>query len=216
MIYGNHLLDQSETIAAQMQAHLQAQTCHADVLALAVSSWGPVNQAGALAQSGTFGATSAVLVVSGHDLYDVPGPEATLVPYRLTSPYGAIHDALVAVYERHLRAPPPADTRPLSERAAASYAALESIAARFAAQNIPFHLLYHPSTQERAGQAHPGRDGFASWAAAHGIPLQDLGALTEPELAQTGYRDAIHPNATGAAALARAIADHLQAELNCP
>ena len=56
VIYGNHFLDQSETIALQMIDRLRATPrlsgCTLRVMPAAASSWGPVNQAAYLADLG--------------------------------------------------------------------------------------------------------------------------------------------------------------------
>ncbi|MBF9036857.1 SGNH/GDSL hydrolase family protein, partial [Rhodobacterales bacterium HKCCE2091] len=78
VVYGGTELDQSETIAARLDAALAA--CGAQALPVAVSSWGPVNQAAWLRREGVQDARAAALVVSAHDLHDVPRPGETEVP----------------------------------------------------------------------------------------------------------------------------------------
>ncbi len=87
VVYGGHRIDQSETIAAQLAAGLGDDSflagCRPVVVPMAVSSWGPANQAAFLKRDGHFAAQVAAIVVSAHDLYDIPTGRIESIPYRL-------------------------------------------------------------------------------------------------------------------------------------
>lgn len=212
VVYGNHFLDQSQTIAARLSDRLSSQSCTIRALPIAASSWGPINQAAALKELGTFGASAAALVVSFHDLVDVPGHPAHILPYRLTPARTAIGDAATSVYERLLRPDPAPDPRPLAARASASLLAMDQMADQLKQANVQTWLVYHPTTGERAGRPHPSKASFLDWAARRNIPVLDL-TLAAPE---ASYRDQIHPDAAGAAAMARALAEVIGPAIACP
>lgn len=214
VIYGTHFLDQTETVAPQLEARLARLPglagCPILALPVAVSSWGPENQAAFLAREGTFGAQAAVLVVSAHDLYDVPEPSADILPYRLSPSWTAIGDALRIVAERLARPAPQGDAVPFEERARRSLAAAGRMAEQLAAAGIDPILAYHPTLAERTGQPTPERARWQAWAEARGLRFLDLGtAAPEPG----GYRDDIHPDAEGAARIAAALAGAVGADL---
>lgn len=215
VIYGTHFLDQDETIAAVLEARLAGVIrlggCRFLALPMAVSSWGPENAAAFLAREGTFGAVAAAVVVSAHDLYDVPRSASDILPYRLTGSHSAISDAVEIIRERLWRPQPEGTPVPPEASAARSLLALDAMLAQLQAAGIRPILVYHPTTAERAGEAaSPERARFRAWADAQGLRFLDLGtAIVLPD----GYRDTIHPDATGAARIAGALADTLADEI---
>ena len=149
VVYGAGL-DQDETLAAALERRLAAATgCAALALPLAASSWGPVNQRAALAKTGALGAEAAALVLSAHDLYDTPLPEADILPYRLARPWGALGDAAEIVAERLRQPRLHRSQSPPEARAAVSLAALDAIADQLAAAGIAPVVAYHPTRSER-------------------------------------------------------------------
>ena len=215
VVYGTNFLDQSETIAAVLENELATSANLADcrflVLPMAASSWGPENQAAFLAREGTFGAQAAAVVLSAHDLYDVIDSRPDILPYRLTGSRTAIGDAVEIVLERLWRPQPPDNPLPPEDRATRSLFALDAMLAQLDATGIRPIIVYHPTTPERASQVQaPENERFRDWAATHKLPFLDLGvAIAEPD----GYRDEIHPDATGAARIAAALNDTLTADL---
>lgn len=215
VVYGTHFLDQNATIAAVLERRLAGSPrlvgCTLLALPMAASSWGPENQAAFLAREGTFGAQAAAIVLSAHDLYDVPEFDTDILPYRLTESWTAIGDALRFGLER-LRQPqashPPL---PLETRAARSLAALDRMLAQLDAAGIWPVLVYHPTVPERAADVETHESArFRKWAETRGLRYLDLGSAI---VVQEGYRDAIHPDATGAALIADALAAALANEL---
>ncbi len=210
VIYGNHFLDQAQTIGVQMTARLAALpalgTCQPLVMAAAASSWGPVNQAAFLAETGTLDASLAMLVVSGHDLYDTPTDEGALIPYRLRPSYGALDDALQIATERltrRFRERAPAD--PIETRRAQTLEAMERIHRQLTDDSIPMILLYHPTVPERQNGPRREQAVFRDWAGTRGVAFA---SLADADLDGDGlYRDHIHPAAPGAAVIAGFLAD---------
>lgn len=207
VVYGGHHLDQSETIAARMVEDFAGMTgfagCRPVVLPVAVSSWGPPNQAAFLARDGLHDADVAALVVSAHDLRDVPNAGVD-VPYRLSASRSAIGDAFEAAWSRYRGEPasPPSLTQ--DERLAAGLAALQQMADQLAGAGVPLVVAYHPTTVELAGGAQADadradRDRLRGWSADNGLTFVDL---SEGRARPDGYDDVIHPNVIGAARLA--------------
>ncbi|WP_120503787.1 hypothetical protein [Sulfitobacter mediterraneus] len=215
VVYGGHFLDQTETISAQLRRAFEADPdldgCVIRVLPMAVSSWGPINQAAFLAERGTFGSSVAGIVVSAHDLYDVPQTASDILPYRQTPSWSAIGDAVQAVIERRQQAAyAGADLAPLEERERQSLEALDRMAMMLRDQGVHPFLIYHPTQQERGGTVKPAKARFAQWSRSQDISLIDLGDVRM----QVGdYRDDIHPAAPGAGRIARHLAPVLATAL---
>lgn len=215
VIYGNHFIDQSDTIAARLRLELSPTPyCPVIIMPAAASSWGPVNQAAFLADVGTLDADMAIFLLSSHDLYDTPSFEDHVIPYRLTPSFGALHDAAQIVWERWApgrRVDRPRD--PIDLRRRQTIAALDRIDAQLAKAGIRMVLVYHPTRRELENGLHSQADEFASWAREKGHRFE---ALTD-HLSSTQYRDGIHPNAAGAAQIASRFYDLTQDVIHaCP
>ena len=102
IVYGNHHIDQDETIVSNLDAIL-AKECGRtvfSVLSVAVSSWGPKNILEYIKKRGLYEGDVFFLVLSSHDIYDFPTFNSDLIPYRLEKSYGAAHDLFLTVYNR--------------------------------------------------------------------------------------------------------------------
>ncbi len=210
VVYGNHFLDQEETIAFRLSAMLSSPACTVRVIPMAVSSWGPVNQAAAFARHGTFGATEIAIVLSAHDLVDTPRLNGSIVPYRLSPPVGAIGDFIEAILERLPPTTPPGTAVLFEEHARASLEALDTIRDRVHAQGARLLFVYNATTSERLnGTSDMGLRLF-DWAAQNSVKTLDLG--TVPDIT---YRDSIHPDNNGAERIARTLAEIYSGRLVC-
>lgn len=219
VVYGGHFLGQSQIISEQMNnlfaADRRFAACSVRVLPMAVSSWGPVNQAAFLQKKGTFGATTAGIVVSAHDLYDVPLSNSDILPYRTKPSRTAIGDLAQAVLERVMRTwGTTEDTQPFEVKAALSLAALDDMVDVLRDQNLDPVLIYHPTVSERGGDISAEQDRFLAWSQTRGVAFFDLGFL---EFGQNDYRDDIHPTAIGAERIAQALTPFMANRLaRCP
>ena len=210
VVYGNHFLDQSETIALRLSAMLSTESCTVQVVPMAVSSWGPVNQAAALKRHGDFGAEAVAIVLSAHDLFDIPQPEGSLVPYRLSRPIGAIGDAVEAVLERYFPPARPSFNVSSEARREMTLTALDEIAETTRRSGQDLLMVYNATTFERdAGRLDQGQV-LMDWAQERAVASLDLGMV--PGI---GYRDHIHPNAEGAHSIAQVLADKYRGRLVC-
>lgn len=216
VVYGNHFLDQSETISARMTMALREmphlEGCDPVVLPAAVSSWGPVNQAAFLAREGTFGADSVGIIVSAHDLYDVPRHGTSIVPYRTSAPVGAIGDAVEAVLERVFPKTVTSPPQPAEIRADQTLAALADMVTQFQRHGVSPILFYHPTILERENALRPEAAIFETWARSNSVRFVNLESVP---VRQDDYRDDIHPNADGAKKLSIALVEHLAMTLSC-
>ena len=208
VVYGNHSLDQDETIAAALTRRLATSDelagCRPLVMPAAVASWGPVNQLGYLRRTGSLGAAISLIVVSAHDLYDVPEPRSDLLPYRLRPSWGAIGDVLTEIAERLHRRLAAGPQAPLETRAAESLAALGEMVDLLDTASAPPVLVYHPTRSELAGSRRAVElEVFAEWARSRDIPFVDLATVAS---GPDGYRDDIHPDAAGAARIVEELA----------
>ncbi len=215
VIYGGHFLDQTETISAQLDQILGQEErfaeCTIRVLPISASSWGPVNQTAALQKYGTFGATAVGIVVSAHDLSDVPNTLPDILPYRTTASITAIGDAVQILLERFwLPTKSEGASQPFAVRAHLSLSALDRAADLLHSQSVSLILIYHPTMTERRGQVRTEREVFWDWSKTRSVPFVDLGSIP---MVDTDYRDDIHPAATGARRIAQAIAPIMGANI---
>lgn len=210
IVYGNHFLDQDETIAPLLSTILSSSECKVRVIPMAVSSWGPVNQAAALELYGTFGASEVVLVLSAHDLVDTPTHNGSLVPYRLSPPLGAIGDFVEAVIERLFPPVAPKTPLPFEERVQASLAALDTILEHTEFANADLLLVYNADVHERVSGISDLGLSFFHWADSQNIETLNLGMVPG-----VTYRDTIHPDANGTAHIAQTLARKFSGLLKC-
>lgn len=210
LIYGDHHLDQSETIAARLEAALAADQrmagCAPLAMAAAASSWGPANEAAFLRRVGTQGAEAATILLSAHDLHDTPLHRPDMAHYRTAPSASAITDFLTALLSRLRPAPP--NPQPEAIRAEITLAALNDMADRLAAAGLAPLISYMPAAEEPPDE--PARAVFANWAASRGLEFMDL---REVMAAAGAYQDRLHPSAAGAKAVAAALAPRLLASL---
>jgi hypothetical protein len=208
VVYGNHFLDQEETITLRLKGYLENDQrfagCTFVTMPAAASSWGPVNQAAFVAETGTLDADLALHIVSAHDLYDTPGgKDSSLIPYRTRRSFGALEDALQIAVERAKRRflSGPSNVTPPEERRAETLAAMNRLLGQLQSQSVPLILIYHPTVPEQRNGLRFAHAQFAEWARSEDIPFLSLTNenLGDPNM----YRDDIHPAAQGADFIAR-------------
>lgn len=102
VVYGNHHVDQSETIAHYLTRSLNAENSQGSfsVVSAAASSWGPENMFEYLKDRGLYDSDLMFLVLSTHDMVDFPTFESAVIPYRINKNVAAIDDITYAVFNR--------------------------------------------------------------------------------------------------------------------
>lgn len=212
VVYGGHFLDQEETIAYRMEAMLAEQGCAVRVLPVAVSSWGPDNLRGYLSKYGTHKADWTILLVSAHDLYDVPQEASQILPYRTRSAWFAFEDAMLAVHERLWPVAKQRKPRSIEDRQAITMIAMAEITALLREAGSGMSLVYHPTVPERENGVYPQAQVFADWARNRRVPFFDLGNVA---VRDADYRDDIHPTSSGADEIARALVGYAKTRSIC-
>ena len=203
VMHGGALTDQQELATTLLAAQLDVAVGN-----VSADSWGPINLLAYGQKFGFFGADVVVLVLNGPDASDARQwvPVVGEHPrFPTSAPVLALQEGLVRYLPRYLpqfRAQPPqpprAATTPV-ERATGSVAP-EAIAA--IAELVQ---LGRASGARVAIALHPMRDGDAMPAryAALSQVARETGATVIPlEIPVAGYRDEIHLNALGQAAIA--------------
>jgi hypothetical protein len=203
VVYGEHQVDQSQTLAALWQQSLRSREGQGGpwlVSAAAVSSWGPANELAYLQAAGPFQAERAVLVVSSHDLWDAPTGLDSDLPYRQQAPWGALHDLALALWERRVRAAAPA-AAPAAQptELAALRRLMDFLVARHGQLWVVFHPAHH-ELQAPAGslgaQAEQQVAQLAAQAGARFASAQAPYAAAQQQ-GLAVYRDGLHLTAQG-------------------
>jgi len=102
VVYGEHTLDQTQTIAFLLNEQLKQEFGDEAIVvgSIAASSWGPANMLAFYQRFGPFAGNTAFLVLSSHDRSDIPYMTRRLTPYRVMEPTSALHDFLQSAGER--------------------------------------------------------------------------------------------------------------------
>lgn len=102
VVYGNHHVDQTETIAYFLSQSLNEQNPQDiySVISAAASSWGPKNMLEYLKGRGLYQSDLVFLVLSSHDIFDFPSFDRAVIPYRVDKNVAATDDIIYAVYNR--------------------------------------------------------------------------------------------------------------------
>jgi hypothetical protein len=219
VIYGNHDVDQTATVPSQLQSLLRRSSRNPNLIvnSIAASSWGPENILMFCRRFGQFPAKAAVLVLSSHDRFDLPGQDPDLIPYRLHDPHGALDDVFTAVIElarRKFMPRPPAVHVTFEERRRLVEEALDELLRLLKKQHGHVLLVYHATRQEAESADREAETYFAARAAALGTSfrstLQAYGSAYA--LNKAPHEDHIHLNEHGASLLASLIAEVHEAE----
>lgn len=102
VVYGNHHVDQSETIASYMTQSLNEgnRSGQYSVISAAAASWGPKNMLEYMKERGIYQSDLVFLVLSTHDIFDFPTFDEAVIPYRLHKNFAATDDLIYAIYNR--------------------------------------------------------------------------------------------------------------------
>ena len=218
VVYGNHDIDQAQTVARRLQVRLHGLAGHSalTVNAIAASSWGPENLLGYLAKFGEFPAQAGVLVLSSHDLVDVPDAANDVIPYRIEPTYGAIHDIALSGIE-HAWSASHRDKSSLSyaQKLVRTAQAIDRLILQLRSHHRTLVLVFHPTRDELHAAGRPDAERTLSLIAArHAIAFLSL-VDTYRAAEQQGvdvYQDAIHLAPHGAVVLANRLFDAVVAD----
>lgn len=204
-------LDQADIATSLLEVSLPGRLGRpVRVMNISAGSWGPQNELAFLDEYGLFAADLAVVVVSTHDLDDVPIfsplPRIDTVPPSL---------AVVEAVERYVvpwwSSQGSADAMP--KPALPNYGALpalEALITRLCEANLRTRVLYHFTRPELTAERVPEVDVVRTLAEGRGATFEALASAFQ-EATRAGrepYRskDPIHTSAEGQRLLAQAIA----------
>lgn len=200
VVNGGAETDQSDLASEILRRSLTAGSWVGNVSA---GSWGPANMAAYLNRFGTFGADHILLVLSSHDLHDVPTfPDDLGVDFPVVRPTFAVEEALTRYLPRYLPSwlsPLGAPSQNVSEGAAKGDLEVRNLIALLKTSGVHFAVLLHPTVSELGSG--PNQDGKSL---RHLLETLDVNYIDmRRELLPSDYRDTIHLNAVGQKKYAR-------------
>jgi hypothetical protein len=215
VVYGN-LLDQADTPPAQLQQLLKTRGQDQRMLvnSIAASSWGPENLVEFYKRFGPFPGNTAWIVQNTGDMEDVIDPGKD-VPYRISSPYGALHDLALSTRRGvTLRVlPGKADPAGSQDRRRRADIALHALITALRADYAHVILVFHAARDEALGGSSDADAHFQAAAKEHAI-----GFISTIDLYGRAYRsnaaphyDDVHLNKDGARLLAERLAADVDA-----
>lgn len=213
IVYGGNKLDQEELATSLLAEGLGAALGRPVTVAnIACSSWGPPNVDAFLARFGTFDGDAAVIVLSSHDIADVPIFNPLTEPYWTEAPWCALHDLGEAVYERIFKRRQSLNRelrRGLDPEQARRdvLAALGRVVDRLDGAGMDVYVALHLERAEAVGVPHGGYGEFGRFATSRDLKVIDLGPRFKSTMdkGDEPYDDYIHPNALGMRLMAEAI-----------
>ncbi len=211
VVYGGHRVDQSEIATSLLPVLLEKELGRPVTVAnIASSSWGPPNILAYLKRFGVFDADIAILVISSHDIIDVPLHDHAIQPYWTKPAWCATHDAIQSIRER-LFISRDSTHQEVSEatsheaKRAQVLAATTQIFDLLTTHDIRVFVAFHLTRPEVLSQPAQGHDIFMELVQARGIQTIQLGSAFGEAIrsGQQPYRDQIHPAPDGMALMAQ-------------
>ncbi|MDX2203069.1 MAG: SGNH/GDSL hydrolase family protein [Hyphomicrobiaceae bacterium] len=206
IIHGGVLTDQAELATSLLQKGLGREAWVGNASA---PSWGPANLLAYTRRFGWLQADLAILVLSSHDLTDLPEFRQDYgADYPIRPPHLALEEAVTRYGPRVFpplaalspQATPPRRTYTEDQRTREGVAALADLLRQMKAGAGAAYVVLYPTVTELDGGPAPERALEIAEIRKLGLPYIDLiGAKT---WRRSYYRDDIHPNAEGQAALA--------------
>jgi hypothetical protein len=192
IVYGN-LLDQADTPPAQLQKLLNAKRRDqkAVVNSIAASGWGSENLLAFYQRFGPFPGNTAWIVQNTGDMEDIVDPISGDVPYRTSSPYGALHDLALSTWRGVMIDVLPRQPRPgeYEDRRRRADAALHALITALKTDYDRVVLVFHASKDEAiSGRA----DGLGHFQKVAGE--QTIGFISTMELYARAYRSGLLPH----------------------
>jgi hypothetical protein len=198
VVYGNRL-DQADTLPAQLQKllRLRGQDRKALVNGVAASGWGPENLLEFYKRFGPFPGNTAWILQSTHDMVDVHDmADVTklanrVLPYRIASPYGALHDLALSTWRSvTLHAlPNKADPVKYEDKRRRADTALHALITALKVDYARVVLVFHATSDEAIG----GKgDGLAHYRAV--AKEQAVNFISTMELYARAYKSNLPPH----------------------
>jgi hypothetical protein len=210
VVYGN-LLDQADTPPAQLQKLLRAKGQGRKVLvnSIAASGWGPENLLQFYKRFGPFPGRTAWIVQNTGDMEDVIDSGKD-VPYRTSSPYGALHDLALSSWRGMMLRilPGKADPAGYQDRRRRADIALHALITALKADYARVVLVFHAARDEALSGRSDGHMHYQVTAKEHAIDF-----ISTMDWYARAYRsdvaphyDDVHLNKDGARLLAERLA----------
>lgn len=213
VVYGNHFLDQSQTIATKLELNLRSIADAPIVGALAASSWGPQNIFAHFSKFGPFQGEVAFLIQSSHDRTDVPNWESSeVLPYQLSTPHFATEDIVLALISRlktQLSDLQPDAHESLLKKQNKSHKSLVALIEALKPNFQKVVLIYHPTRNELA-IASESEAYYAEVAEHLGVNYVSHRDLYNKHHPDSIFRDHIHLTFTGSETVANSMYDYIE------
>lgn len=221
VINGGTLTDQSQLATSIVQQRLREKLNRPVVVGnISAGSWGPVNQLAYARKYGFFDADHVVIVVSSHDVTDLPTYEPLVgvdPNFPATRPWSAAWEALTRYVPRlFASSEPQSPTAPPSEAdARRSLQALAELVRLAREAGAEVAIVQHLTQGELADGPESGHAAIAATARANGIePVQLDEAFRESiRQGQAPYRDSVHPSESGQRVIAGVLYELLYERL---
>lgn len=211
IVYGNHHLDQNETIAAQFKQTIRHLTS-TRVSAIAASSWGPQNILAYYKKFGPFPGNIAIVVQSSHDRYDVPFTSPYIIPYQTQRRLFATTDFLYTVIEHtrlRLGLQGATNQRSIEERTREANTSLNILIATLKQDFDTVVLVHHAQKNELSNLANESELYFQNVATEHKIDfISTREHYLEANQNTPLFRDHIHLTASGVRVFNQLIKSH--------
>jgi hypothetical protein len=198
IVYGN-LLDQADTPPAQLQRLLNAKGREQKTLreqkalvnSIAASGWGSENLLEFYKRFGPFPGNTAWIVQNTGDMEDVIDPVSGDVPYRTSSPYGALHDLARSTLRGVTIRVLPHQARPgrYEDRRRRADAALHALITTLKMDYARVILVFHASRDEAVSGRAGGLSHFQKVAGE-----RTIGFISTMELYARAYRSGLPPH----------------------
>ncbi|MEO8315178.1 MAG: GDSL-type esterase/lipase family protein [Pseudomonadota bacterium] len=216
VVNGGALTDQrniaSEILAQRLGPHFWVGN-------ISAGSWGPANLLAYVERNGWFEADAAIIVLSTHDVLDLPEFRSSYGPeFPETTPTSALVEGLTRYIPHYIpqlgsylrsKPSPPSIVYSQHEQVALGKDALRKLISSATTNVMRVFVVLHPTRTELASSRSAERATLQSIVASANVPTFDmLGARAWGEKL---YRDDIHPNEQGQALYARVFECLLQA-----
>ena len=214
VVYGNHHIDQGDTIASNLEKLITRDGVQSAVSvgSVAASSWGPPNILAFVKRFGTFNGDVAVLVLSSHDIADIPTFSQDIIPYRAARSISASHDLLQILIERLKRLTADQNLVPFEKRRTSSLEALNDLLGKLKSDFSSVLVLYHPNRSQVLSCENDVKKTYEALSKLHGVKFNSLcKAYTDAENKGINvYSDKIHLSREGAHAISQVIIEEIK------